>query len=140
MIAFDIDGTLSIVGDRLDCLQNQHYDSFYERCGEDRVNWDLAEVYKSLHMSNIDIIVVTGRRESCRHSTLKWFRENGLYLESKNLYMRDDGDTRRDTVVKLEKVEHIIDSITLVFEDRNCMVKVWRDRGVTCCQVAEGNF
>jgi len=31
MIVFDIDGTLSIVGDRLKCLKEKDWDNFYAR-------------------------------------------------------------------------------------------------------------
>jgi hypothetical protein len=140
MIVFDIDGTLSIVGDRLKCLENKDWDSFYDRCGEDKVNEQICLLYRTLMSAREKIIVVTGRREMCREATLDWFAAIGLWLDGENLYMRNDGDMRPDTVVKFEKIEHLIDDVTLVFEDRNCMVKEWRKRGVTVCQVAEGNF
>jgi len=140
MIVFDIDGTISIVGDRLKCLENKDWDSFYSRCGEDEPNYPIVSVYKSLLRNSRRVIVVTGRRESCRAQTLEWFSKHRMYLRSEDLYMRPDGDMRPDTVVKFEQIDHLIDNVTLVFEDRNCMVKEWRKRGVTVCQVAEGNF
>jgi len=140
MIVFDIDGTLSIVGDRLKCLENKDWDSFYMRCGEDMPNYPIVSVYKSLLRNSRRVIVVTGRRESCRAQTLEWFSKHRMYLRSEDLYMRPDGDMRPDTVVKFEQIGYMVDRVKLVFEDRNCMVKEWRKRGVAVCQVAEGNF
>ena len=141
MIIFDIDGTLSIVGDRLKCLKEDDLDGFYSRCGEDKVNNTIANLCSLLYQDN-DIYYVTGRRESCRKDTIKWLNENHLPIESNGtkLFMRKNGDFRHDTIVKLELVEKFKDNIDMVFEGRNSMVKAWRRAGITCLQVAEGDF
>ena len=57
--------------------------------------------------------------------------------------MRPDGDHRHDTDIKpelLEKAGIDLDTIAFVMEDRNSMVKKWRDMGLICLQVAEGDF
>jgi hypothetical protein len=61
--------------------------------------------------------------------------------------MRKEGDFRPDDVVKpellndfLEKSKLNKDVILMVFEDRNIMVKKWREMGLTVAQVAEGDF
>ena len=56
------------------------------------------------------------------------------------LYMRKDGDTRPDYVIKPELVKDFIDDIYMVFEDRDQVVKMWRDLGITCLQVANGDY
>tara|TARA_Y100001963_G_scaffold88454_1_gene122223 strand:- start:33573 stop:34094 length:522 start_codon:yes stop_codon:yes gene_type:complete len=60
------------------------------------------------------------------------------------LYMREKGDNRQDSVVKKELYyEHITDnySVQLVLDDRDQVVKMWRnDLGLICFQVAEGDF
>ena len=145
MVVFDIDGTLSIVGDRLECLKEKDWDSFYGRCGEDRVNEPIAKVCRNLEYFN-QIAYVTGRRESCRLDTIEWLIKNDLPYQPNNfakptlLLMRKDGDYRHDTIVKIELIKGFIGDIEMVFEDRNSMVKAWRDAGVTCLQVADGDF
>jgi len=32
------------------------------------------------------------------------------------------------------------DDVLCVFDDRDKVVKMWRDNGISCLQVAEGNF
>ena len=58
--------------------------------------------------------------------------------------MRDVGDSRRDSVVKGELFSAYVDGVydvRLVFDDRDQVVtETWRTLGLTCFQVAEGNF
>ena len=51
--------------------------------------------------------------------------------------------SRHDTVTKPELLKNAgikLDSIAFVLEDRNVMVKKWRELGLICLQVAEGAF
>jgi len=145
MIVFDIDGTLSIVGDRLECLKDKDWDSFYARCGEDTVNEPIASVCRAMDYFD-HVIYITGRRESCRDDTVNWIKENGLPWHPNHsarptiLLMRNDGDCRHDSVVKIELAAPFMDKITSIFEDRNSMVETWRNAGFTCLQVADGDF
>jgi phosphoglycolate phosphatase-like HAD superfamily hydrolase len=141
MIVFDIDGTLAIPGKRLKYLQQtpKNWDAFYEACGEDEPNQDIVELARNLEHFE-EIIFVTGRRESTRAKTVAWLEEQELGIYEDNLFMRADGDYRHDTIVKPELVKDFMGKITMVFEDRTSMVKKWRELGLTCLQVAEGDF
>ena len=74
MIIFDMDGTLTIVGDRLKYLQQtpKDWDAFYEACGEDRPNKHVFNVFVLMCALGSDVRIVTGRRESTRQKTLYW--------------------------------------------------------------------
>jgi hypothetical protein len=57
--------------------------------------------------------------------------------------MRKNDDHRHDTEVKPELLRENgigLETIAFVLEDRNSMVKKWRDLGLICLQVAEGDF
>ena len=140
IIVFDLDGTLSIVGSRLKYLENNDWDSFYEACREDKVNIQICEIFRMVRKSPYRVKIVTGRRESVRGKTIEWLFENGLGIHVDSLYMRKDGDKRHDTEVKPELIEDFKDQIFMIFEDRNSMVKKWRELGYTCLQVADGDF
>ena len=59
------------------------------------------------------------------------------------LFMREYGDTRKDAVVKREIFETEVRDrwrIVGVFDDRQQVVRMWRDLGLTVFQVAEGDF
>lgn len=141
MIVFDIDGTLSILGDRLKYLnqEKKDWDSFYKACREDKPNKPIIQIYKSLRHSN-EIRIITGRRESERRITQDWLQEHGVHFYGHELLMRPDGDYRPDYILKEEITKPFIDQITMVFEDRQQVVDMWRRHGITCLQVANGGF
>lgn len=141
MIIFDLDGTLSIVGDRVKYLnqKKKDWDAFYNACDEDVINEPIIQIFNDLKQYNY-IKIVTGRRESVRNKTLLWLNQNNLIIDNHDLHMRKDGDFRHDTIVKPELIIDFQDHVTAIFEDRNSMVVKWRELGFTCLQVAEGNF
>lgn len=144
IIIADIDGTLSIVGKRLECIKRKppDWDEFYERCDEDKPFKEIINLVNILHQKGRKIILCSGRRESVREKTVKWLKDNGV-LHWDKLLLRKDGDTRHDTVAKpelLKKANIQYGNILFILEDRDSMVKHWRSLGLTCLQVAEGEF
>ncbi len=136
-VVVDMDGTLAI---------NNHGRSFYD---EEKAIHDalFEEVYNSvLGLVNIckglHIVIVSGRDEGRgRDSTEQWLKKHQVPHTS--LLMRPAGDTRPDNIVKKEIYEqHIKDkyNVILVFDDRDSVVTMWRSLGLTCFQVAPGNF
>jgi len=138
IICFNMDGTLSLVGDRVKYLPD--WDSFYEACDEDKVNEPIADIFRMMKSKGHTIRIVTGRRESVRNKTLLWLQENDLYTNTYDLIMRPNGDMRHDTILKPLLVQDFVNEIEMVFEDRNSMVAKWREMGITCLQVSDGNF
>ena len=141
IVVFDIDGTLSILGNRLQYIKKEpkDWDSFYKACGEDLPNRPVVDLCRSLS-KDFDIHYVTGRVESVRDLTLNWLAENYLPNQTERLLMRPDADSRDDHEVKPELIAPIRSSIKLIFEDRSSVVKVWREMGIPCLQVADGDF
>ena len=147
IILVDIDGTISKVGDRLKYLQQDKpdWDNFYEDCFEDEPIRDIIELieilFKSYHCYKI--VFCTGRRESVRKKTLTWINKHLCLFGDFELLMRPDKDFRHDTEVKPEQIQKAgikYEDIAFVLEDRDSMVKKWREMGLRCLQVAEGNF
>lgn len=148
---FDVDGTITIVGDRLNLIKKdkKDWDAFYNKCDEDEPNIPILNLYRQLDINNHEIIALTGRRESCRQKTLEWFFDHGAFLDTTDLLMRPDGNTEKATELKPRMLRDWImdkgyekrhESEFLIFEDSSSMVKKWRELGYTCCQVAEGDF
>lgn len=135
----DIDGTLALRGER------KPYE--WHRVGEDKPNEPVIEVVRALAACS-NIVFVSGRMEDCREQTLDWLHEHvcrrALTCFHAPLFMRADDDYRRDTVVKREIYETWIAGrydVAGVIDDRDQVVKMWRNElGLTCLQVAEGNF
>lgn len=90
--------------------------------------------------------------DDCREITTQWINDNiyrhkwtnmGIQEENWKLLMRAKGDHRSDDVVKKEIWETKIKpwwDVVAVFDDRDKVVKMWRDLGLLCCQVYYGDF
>jgi hypothetical protein len=66
--------------------------------------------------------------------------DNGIPYDK--LLMRQAEDTRKDSIIKLELFNEVkLDYYVVgVFDDRNQVVELWRDLGLQCYQVADGDF
>ena len=137
-IIVDMDGTLAIMGDR------NPYDDHL--AGGDSINKSVAEVvigWEEARHPHGKLIIMSGRDEGrSREATQKWLSERGFFPEM--VLMRPAGDTRKDSIVKRELYETHIKGkyfIPFVLDDRNQVVRMWRDElGLTCLQVADGDF
>lgn len=134
----DIDGTVA--------LRNNRSPFDYSKVCEDTFDPRMLEVLYTFIESGVKIIFVTGREDvdNCRELTTKWLDKNIAYSESGwDLIMRSKGDHRSDTEIKKEIYDKYIKdkyNILCVFEDRDKVVKMWRDEGLLCNQVYYGDF
>lgn len=141
---FDIDGTLADCSQRLHFIQQEKpdWESFYKDCVNDKPIASTLDLLRALQDDGAEIIYITGRPCKYMNETMQWLK---TYTEEpvRYLYMRANGDHRPDYVVKKEIYEedikpyHHIDG---VFEDRKQCVDMWRSLGLTCYQVADGNY
>jgi predicted kinase len=135
-IIVDIDGTVAM---------NDGHRGWYEydKVADDKYHEDITDLVHIL-MANGDVgylVFLSGRSEDCRDETTAWL-DKEFWAEDYELYMRASGDHRDDAIVKYELFDkHLRDrNIWLVLDDRDRVVKMWRDLGVRCLQVAPGNF
>jgi len=91
------------------------------------------------------IIFLSGRQEKDREPTEKFLEKHRLNRYP--LFMRTTDDFRNDTIIKKELYEENIKGnyeILFVLDDRNSekspVVDMWRELGLACFQVADGNF
>ena len=86
-------------------------------------------------------------------NTLDWLNKNFEELPVKymeldddacySLIMRKQGDFRADDIVKKELYETYLKdkfNVLCVFDDRDKVVKMWREEGILCNQVYYGDF
>lgn len=133
---FDIDGTLSIKGNR----------SPYEwsKVAEDEYNFAVVETFRRLQDNNHNpakFIIFSGRDSSCREITEKWLKDNGIPYDE--LYMRPLADQTKDSIIKFGMYYNHIKNkynVIAIFDDRDQVVEMWRSLGLPCFQVAEGDF
>lgn len=130
----DIDGTLA----------NHHgvrdpYDT--SRYHLDMVHDPIRTLTHKLMSGTGEIVITSGRSEDFRDVTTKWLADNQIWYS--HLVMRKSGDQRRDDIVKEELFwEHIAPRYNVLgcIDDRDRVVRKWRAMGLTCLQVAEGDF
>jgi predicted kinase len=131
---FDVDGTLT-TGPNL----RSPYD--WDKVGQDRPNLPILWVLDALSDRGDLILVISGRDGSCEAETRSWLGAQNVHFT--RLFMRAPGDTRKDAVVKAEIFDREIRgkwNVEGVFDDRKSVVQFWRSIGLTCFQVADGDF
>ena len=135
IVLVDIDGTVAKMNGR-----GPHD---YHLVSTDLPNNDIAMMVQNFHYdSDLPVVFMSGRPDSCRSDTEDWLYEN-VRVPYAGLHMRRTGDYRKDDVVKLELFnQHIRGkyNVAYVLDDRNRVVEMWRRLGLTCLQVAEGDF
>jgi len=140
---FDLDGTLANDDRRKHYLLEtpMNWDGWYSEVIRDRLNLDIAKFVDYGISRGIKIILCTGRDERCRVDTEQWLRDYKVKYEI--LYMRKNKDFRQDDIIKKEMLDDMRFrgyNPTMAFEDRDRVVKMWRENGIRCLQVQEGNF
>lgn len=134
-IIVDLDGTYALIGDR------SPYDA--ERCDVvDFPNQPIVDTVKLFHDAGYKIIFCSGRMEKHREASIRFIEKysNNITYE---LFMRQTDDMRKDVIIKEEIFRNKIEgkfNIKLVLDDRSTVVDGWRQLGLTCLQVAPGNF
>lgn len=144
-IICDLDGTLANCEHRVHHVRDKpkNWDAFYAGVREDAVHNPVLYVLNDLADRTPVLIFCSGRPERCREDTV-WWLQNVCHLspDGYTLLMRKDGDYRADYIVKQEILDEHIDKsrVLFVLDDRQQVVDMWRRNGLTCFQVAEGNF
>lgn len=146
-IVSDMDNTLST---RTEARPNPYT---METVFTDAPNWPVLNLLDALqrHYPNAATIIVSAREQqefngtSTWEETSRWLRHWQVAYDE--LHLRNTKDYRPDHVIKEELYwEHIAPryDVLYVLDDRNSaqapVVDMWRKLGLTCLQVAEGNF
>lgn len=140
-IIVDLDGTMASHYNEIGEQLRGHYE--YSKVSGDLPNYPVMDVVAALESASNWTIFVSGREDSCRDDTVEWLSRYGWGKESYDLFMRKTGDHRPDYIIKYQIFdEHIRENydIACALDDRDQVVKMWRSMGLTCLQVAEGNF
>ena len=143
-ILFDIDGTIADIRHRRPLLTQEVPDwkSFNKLMGQDTPNEPVVSLYRSLwKLHSFEIILVSGRNEKYRKITEQWLVWNEIPFG--RLLMRMDDDNRADYLVKKEILDKLISegkNIEFAVDDRQQVVDMWRENGITCFQCDVGNF
>lgn len=147
IIVCDLDGTLCNIDHRLHYVkqENPDWDSFFDACVDDTPNQWCVSIIEAMYAKGYGIVFVSGRSDKVAVKTRKWLIEKVGILNiayDYELFMRPDGDHQPDDKLKEQIYEqHLKDRDTLfVLDDRKKVVDMWRSKGLTVLQCAEGEF
>lgn len=125
---FDVDGTIANMEGRSPFE--------WERVGEDSPIAHIVNIAEALYSNGSEIIFLSGRDGSCREETYRWLSTH-TNVEFQ-LFMRDEGDQRKDYIVKEELFnKHIkgIYNVDGVFDDRPQVLRLWLKLGLPLLSV-----
>ena len=134
-VLVDVDGTVARMAGR------GPYD--LHRVHEDTPITPIIDLVDDLRVAGYSIVFLSGREDTCREATEAWLVKHHVRVPGEPVYMRPEGDRRRDSIVKAELFDAHVRAdhdVRYVLDDRDQVVKMWRSLGLTCLQVAEGNF
>ena len=164
-IIFDLDGTLAIIDKRKEHATQSNgkinWNEFFNpaHIAFDEPNEPVIKLAQMLHDNNYEILIFSGRNDRMYERTVEWLEWNDVPFDL--LVMRPDKfqgrtwpvaeynpatpDMRYMPDEKLKKAmldEFVedLDDVFLVVDDRDKVVKMWRDLGLNTFQVAPGDF
>ena len=151
-VIFDLDGTLANIEDRrkLSTKDNgkMDWDKFFdpENIKLDKPNSAVIKMAQVLAESGHMIAILSGRSKGTQLTTKSWLNRNNVPYHvikmrptSKEwMYMPDD-ELKQYWLDDLFPGD-IKNRIVAVFDDRKKVVDMWRKNGLTCMQVAPGDF
>jgi phosphoglycolate phosphatase-like HAD superfamily hydrolase len=146
-IIFDLDGTLALIDKRRKLAAKPdgkiHWGKFFDpqNIQLDEPNIPVIEAFKAMKNAGNRVGIFSGRDSISRAETKQWLADNGI--EPAFLRMRPQGSFTKDDILKKQWLDEELEmgnKILCTFDDRDKVVKMWRDNGIVCFQVAEGSF
>lgn len=145
-VVVDLDGTLADITHRLHYVQNSPPDwkAFFRECTKDTPNDWCVKLIQSLLLSGTNVIVVSARSKEVEAESIAWVRNavlgkagtEPLYVGTLDIQLvREAGDSTPDQILKKKWLDNFgKDRILMAVDDRQRVVQMWRDNGVTCLQ------
>jgi phosphoglycolate phosphatase-like HAD superfamily hydrolase len=146
LVVFDLDGTLADVRHRMHHIRpdpavdpvtgkkvKRRFDLFHHACVDDGVIEPVAYFYRKFVADpDVTVVVLSGRDHATYDKTVAWFADNSLPLPDEILLKQGDQHTPDVEQKRLhaDRLESKYGkSISMVFEDRDRVVAMWKARG-----------
>ena len=137
-VVFDLDGTLADIGHRVHHVRggNRNYDAFFAECINDQPNQPVVAALNAHWDAGHRVEIWSARSDKVRAETIEWLVAQKI---DPNLLvnMRPAGDSTRDVELKRSWLHalHPDERPTMVYDDRQSVVDMWRAEGLACFQV-----
>ena len=146
-VIFDLDGTLALIDKRRALAAKANgkinWKTFFdpENIQLDEPNIPVIEMAKMLKAQGHSVVIFSGRDSISRTETIAWLSQFGVPFDV--LKMRPEGSFTPDDVLKQDWLDQLFpdrSDVLCIFDDRDKVVNMWRSNGITCFQVAPGDF
>ena len=169
-IIFDLDGTLAIIEKRrvlagspngkTPTPSKMNWDVFFDadNIKLDEPNIPVIKMAQTFHKDGFKIVIFSGRNDRSFATTKEWLNQHGVPFDL--LVMRPDKFQKDswpvalgnpatkamrfmpDEILKKKMLDTFVnkDDVLMTVDDRQKVVDMWRAEGLTCFQVAPGNF
>jgi hypothetical protein len=146
-VIFDLDGTLALIDERRALAAKPdgkiNWKTFFDpkNIQFDKPNVPVIEMAKMLKDQGHSVVIFSGRDSISRNETINWLNQFGVPFDV--LKMRPQGSFTPDDKLKQDWLDQLFpdkNDVLCIFDDRDKVVKMWRDNGISCFQVAPGNF
>lgn len=159
-VIFDLDGTLADITHRLHYIKapefdaktmtpfdvdrivdfKPNWDSFNMACLGDSLKNDIYNLLLTVQHIGKRVAIFSGRSELAKERTVEWLKRCGIKYDL--LCMRQPKDYRSDTEIKKEMFEKHFNKkdIWFIVDDRDKVVNMWRELGLTCLQCQKGDY
>lgn len=136
LIIVDLDGTLADIGHRRHFVlrKPKNWPAFFRGMHLDPINVWCRTLIVAMRGQGFRVAIVSGRPDSYADVIRKWLAEHEVPYDS--LHLRKDRDYRADDIVKREILHRDFrkEEILFVVDDRESVVRMWRDEGLVCLQ------
>ena len=149
-VIFDLDGTLALIDERREISMNvngkMNWDIFFDpkNIQLDKPNWPVILMAQTLKKAGHSVVIFSGRSKATKDATRDWLNKFDVPFDV--IKMRPTGNGFQfmpDDQLKQKWLDNLFpnkEDILCVFDDRDKVVQMWRENGLTCMQVAEGKF
>jgi hypothetical protein len=149
IVIFDLDGTLALIDKRRAISTKDNgklnWDIFFDpkNISLDEPNTPVIKAAQLFHSQGFRIVIFSGRSKATKDATRVWLDKHDVPYDV--IKMRPTSDEWRylaDNKLKQHWLDdlQIKDDVFAVFDDRQQVVDMWRQNGLTCFQVADGDF
>ena len=148
IVLADLDGTIALIDHRRhwldkerhpDMTSDERWRKFFVESVKDQPNRPVIYTLQALQNAGYYIHIFSGRSDEVREQTIDWIE--AFDVPCHHLRMRAASDFTPDEELKRQWIaEYKLEHILCVFDDRKKVVDMWRSLGLTCFQVAPGDF
>ena len=145
IVIFDLDGTLANIDKRRKLATKNgkmNWNVFFnpDNIDLDTPNQAVINMANILYSQDYIIYILSGRSDKTYEATIDWLSKykvnyDLLIMRPQNQLYKKDSDLKQSWLDTIGK-----DRVSMVFDDRQQVVDMWRQNGLPTFQVADGDF